>query len=308
MTPRPAPRTAARALALAVLCAAGVMVTWWFFVTTPVGQTLDSRSYDASVLGRAELAGHARTVLDVVSVPFLALAAAVAAGVALARGRWGTAVAVVALIGGVNLATQLLKEHLDRPDFGIAGPAANSLPSGHTTVAASVAAVAVLAVPPRARPLTILLGAGYTAATGVATMVGGWHRASDVVAAVLLVAAGTFLALALLARGGPGRPAAPPGPGTGAAGGAPGHGMVRGLLALVTVGGAGVAVLALVVTAAADGDLGRSQALLAYGGAVAGAVAVTAAVGLGLLAVLATPSPRPTRRVPVPGPAAPVRR
>ena len=44
-----------------------------------------------------------------------------------------------------------------------------------------------------------MLGAGYTTATGISTLIGQWHRPSDVVAAVLVVLAWTAIACALVA-------------------------------------------------------------------------------------------------------------
>ena len=77
-----------------------------------------------------------------------------------------------------------------RPDFGVdveRAAAGNSLPSGHTTVAASVAIALVLVLPPRVRALGAFLAAVYTALAGVATMSAGWHRPSDAMAALLIV-------------------------------------------------------------------------------------------------------------------------
>jgi hypothetical protein len=79
-----------------------------------------------------------------------------------------------------------MKEVLTRPDFvpsqaqvGIG----NSLPSGHTTVAASIALAAVLVAPKRFRGVVALVGSFYAAAIGVAVLTAGWHRPSDAVAA-----------------------------------------------------------------------------------------------------------------------------
>jgi hypothetical protein len=59
-------------------------------------------------------------------------------------------------------------------------------------------------LPPRARWLAAVLGAGYAAVAGVATMSEGWHRPSDAIGALLLVgawAAGAGLVLALAQDG-----------------------------------------------------------------------------------------------------------
>src|SRR6185503_6696111 len=104
------------------------------------------------------------------------------------------------LMVGANLTTQVLKNAVFvRPDLGVEASYGNTLPSGHTTAAASVAAALLLVVPPRVRPWAAVLGAGYTTATGVSTLIGQWHRPSDVVAAVLVVLAWTAIACALVA-------------------------------------------------------------------------------------------------------------
>ena len=96
---------------------------------------------------------------------------------------------------GANLTTQVLKHVRLRPTRARRATASygNTLPSGHTTAAASVSAALLLVVPPRVRPWAAVLGAGYTTATGISTLIGQWHRPSDVVAAVLVVLAWTAI-------------------------------------------------------------------------------------------------------------------
>ncbi|RPF26510.1 phosphatase PAP2 family protein [Georgenia muralis] len=188
----------ATALAAAVLSGAGVWLVWWFFVTTAAGQEVDEIAFEGSRIGRWRLMDSARDLLDVVSVPFLMVVVLVGMVVAGLRRQWWLAVAVVVVVAASNVTTQVLKNTLERPDMNLSEATVNSLPSGHATVAGSVAAVAILVTAPRWRWVTALLGATYAGATGVSTMVGGWHRASDVVAAILVVGAWTFLTLAVL--------------------------------------------------------------------------------------------------------------
>jgi len=99
---------------------------------------------------------------------------------------------------GANVTTQVLKKWVfERPELGVPGGYGNTLPSGHTTVAAAAAVVLTLVVAPRVRPWAAALGAVYTTATGISTLVGRWHRPSDVVAAVLVVLAWTAATCAL---------------------------------------------------------------------------------------------------------------
>ena len=65
----------------------------------------------------------------------------------------------------------------------------NSLPSGHTTLAASAAAAVFLMSSPRWRPFVGFAGGTFAIASGASTLINQWHRPADVVAAFLLVGA-----------------------------------------------------------------------------------------------------------------------
>ncbi|MFD1505420.1 phosphatase PAP2 family protein [Georgenia yuyongxinii] len=261
---------------LAVLAAAAVTTVWWFFVTTATGQHLDDVAYTGSRIGRTRLAEYTQSVLDVVSVPFLIVVIVVATAVALLRRRWWLALGVGAVVGAANLTTQLLKyEVFNRPDLGITdGYAANTLPSGHTTVAGSVGLAVLLVAPARWRWLVAPLAAVYTGATGIATMADGWHRASDVVAAVLVVTGWALLAVAVT------------GP-VDAVGPVRAAGWVLGVAG---VAGALVALVCLLLTRGADADPSRAQMLIAYGGASVGVMAVLSLATLAVLLVGARPA------------------
>src|SRR5699024_1022675 len=181
-------------VAAAVLAAGGTVGTWvcWrFFVDTRRGQLLDNAALEGTRIGHSTLWDVVYPILDVVSVTFVVVVVAIATIMAAIRLRWLRVVQIAVLVGGANITTQVLKQEVfERPDLAdTIGSANNSLPSGHTTVAASVAAILLFAVPAWLRPLTALGGAAYTALTGVSTMVGGWHRPSDVVAAITVVIA-----------------------------------------------------------------------------------------------------------------------
>lgn len=250
---------------MSVLAVVGIVATWRLFVVSAVGQQVEAAALAGADYGQTTLWRVAEPVLDVVSTSFIALGAAVAVAVALARRRWALAVQATVLVAGANLTTQVLKWLIERPDLGPASYG-NSLPSGHATVAASVAAAVLLVVPRRARPWVVLLGALYTAATGVSTLIGQWHRPSDVVAAVFVV----LLWTALVCAATPDSALDPPG-----------RAVSRGT-ALVA-GGLGLVALAAFVPAL-GGLLAARDGILAGGEAgtvttyVAGAAAVVAAV------------------------------
>jgi membrane-associated phospholipid phosphatase len=274
------------ALWLVVLGAVHVAALWLvfdYFVRTEPGQLLDTIALTGNRIGRARIQERVGLMLNAVSAASLAVATAFVAFVALVRRRVALGAGALLLIAGANLTTQLLKYELVRPDFGIDPDRAavgNSLPSGHTTVAASVAVALVLVLPARLRAPAGVLGAVAVAAVGVATLSAGWHRPSDAVAALLVVGAwaclaGLFTVTAQRRHGAVeyGRP----------------HGfsvvvlLLGGLLLL-----AGAAV-ALVLTgrapAVAPEELSRNRLLLAYAGGAAG---IAGTVALVMAAVLAT--------------------
>ena len=180
----------------------GVWLLWRAFVATVAGQQVERLAFDGALFGQTHLWSTAHDVLDVVSFWFIAVALAAAMLVAMLRRRWELAAQVAVLVAGANLSTRLLKMVLlHRPHLGLPSTGDNTLPSGHTTAAASVSAALLFVVPPRGRPWVAVLGAGYTAATGVSTLIGRWHRPSDAVAATLVVLAWTAVACALVSHG-----------------------------------------------------------------------------------------------------------
>ncbi|MFP3580819.1 phosphatase PAP2 family protein [Arthrobacter sp. fls2-241-R2A-200] len=181
----------------------GIAATYYFFVRTTAGQFID----ESALVEATELSGSAGRAstefLDLLPMLSLAIAAVVVLFVTVARRRWRAAgIAVLACVAA-NLATQLLKFVIpDRPDRGVQTLELNSLPSGHTTLAASAAAAVFLMVSPRWRPLVGFLGSTFAVATGVSTLINQWHRPADVVAAFLVVGAVMLPAGWLILRSG----------------------------------------------------------------------------------------------------------
>src|SRR5690606_34596986 len=187
---------AAWLLLLAVAHVVGFLVVHHVFVNTVRGQQLDTAALTGNQIGRRHIEGLVDTVLDAVTVASVLFAIVVIGFIAVARGRLALAALATVLIVGANTTTQLLKGAIQRPDFGVDAAftgAGNSLPSGHATVAASVAVALVLVLPTSVRGLAAVLGAGYAALVGVATLSESWHRPSDVVAAHLVVGAWSAL-------------------------------------------------------------------------------------------------------------------
>jgi membrane-associated phospholipid phosphatase len=291
------------AIAVAALSAAGVWVTWRVFVRTAAGQRVDDLALIGARHGRTHLWQYAQPVLDPVSTGYVVVVLVVTVGIAVLRRRWWMAVQVAVLMAGANLTTQLLKHVvLDRPDLGLWPHHGNTLPSGHTTAAASASASLLFVVGPRYRPLVAGLGALYTLGMGWSTLIGQWHRPSDVIAAVLVVTAWFAAACALMvaepARASTATTAIP------AVRARPGFGLVRGGLVVVAAGAAVVAGLLLGALWSGTGVLGTRGQLLAYAGGVA-AIGAASALGLAVQLALREIAGRAAeRRPPGPGSAA----
>ncbi|OJX96145.1 MAG: hypothetical protein BGO96_07700 [Micrococcales bacterium 73-15] len=270
-TGRYVPRTETRWLwcvAGLILSIAVVVASVRLFVLTPAWRMVDQAAFLGSTLGREQVEPYAKVVLGVVSPLFLVGATIVAVVLALARKAFGDAVRAVVVVVGANLTTQLLKGVIERPiDDLPQATYGNSLPSGHTTVAASVVAILLIVVGRSWRPLVALLGVLYAGATGIATLALAWHRPSDAVAAFAVVAAWSLLVLI------PNRGRAVPDVVVN-----PLRILVSWLLGVAAVAGLTVGFVALSVAfARAGGDLSSGSALLepvtrraAYVGACAG--------------------------------------
>lgn len=194
--------SALRAVGVAVFAGCALVATYVVMVKTARGQAVDQAALDH--LGRSAVTRDTvSTLLAVVTVGAIALVLAGCVLVAAVRRRWSHAAAAVVLVAGAVISTELLKTTvLTRPELGHGH--LNSLPSGHTTVVASLVLAGLLVVPHGGRWLVALVGATAVAVTGVGTVVAGWHRPSDVAAALAVALAWGALVLAgLTLRHGP---------------------------------------------------------------------------------------------------------
>jgi len=185
--------------ALALVGALGLAATAYVALRTSRGLSLDGAASEA-VSSPAPVLDRLYEGLSWVSVGSVGLSLLVCVTLALVRRRLDLALGAVVVIGGADLTTQILKNDLFSRLDVTNGP--NSLPSGHTTVALSIALAAVM-VAPSAWRSTVAIGVSGTAAlVGVALVLGRWHRPSDVIAAtfVCLVWAASGMLTAALVR------------------------------------------------------------------------------------------------------------
>lgn len=207
-TRRPDLPRALSAAAVSVCCLVGAVVVYVVFVRHSTGQRYDE--YALEHLGRSERTRELVSgVLSTVSISALGATLLACVAVAAMRRRWAEMVGAVVVFAGSIGTTELLKHRLlTRPDLGY-GVHLNSLPSGHTTVIAALVLASLLVVPVRFRALVTLAGSVALTVTGVGTVVAGWHRPSDVVAALLVTlcwASGVLAVLSLVPGPEPSRP------------------------------------------------------------------------------------------------------
>ncbi|ALV46495.1 hypothetical protein MB46_14345 [Arthrobacter alpinus] len=190
-------------LVAALISLAGLVLSYRFFVETATGQFIDESALVEAVVARQRIGTQTAQVLDYLPATSVVLATLVVLFVTLARRRWKAAGIAIAAMVAANLSTQLIKALLpDRPELGVNTLALNSLPSGHSTLAASAAAAVFLVVSPRWRPAAAFVGGSYAIVAGMSTLINQWHRPADVVAAFFVVAFWTALAAHVVMRSG----------------------------------------------------------------------------------------------------------
>ncbi|UYG17973.1 phosphatase PAP2 family protein [Brachybacterium huguangmaarense] len=187
------------ALLACAVCATGTALLAAAAVGTARGQRLDQLILTAARHDTSALTRIVFPALNTVTVPVVVVALVVAAVVALVQRRTSMALHLIVLVAGAIATTEVLK-HLVVTRSALAADidlTPNSFPSGHTTTAGAVAVAVTLASPRQVRSVVALVGAAWTAMAGIGTVAGGWHRPSDVLGALLVVGAWTFLVLAV---------------------------------------------------------------------------------------------------------------
>ncbi len=183
------------AAAVSVLAIVGLART---AVGTASGQRVDQLVSTGAKEHQGRLSQYAEMAVGTVSPPVIGALLVLAVVLVLLRRRPGLLLPLGVLVLGANLTTQVIKQVLVTRE--VLGPGIevtpNSFPSGHTTLAAT-AMIALVLAGGRARVVLAPLGAAWTTAVGIGTLVVGWHRPSDVIGAIVVVAVWTFLILAL---------------------------------------------------------------------------------------------------------------
>ena len=194
--------TARTALVGAAIGVALLVVLWFFAFHVGVVRHAD-QSILQGFYGLGER-GRVRSVANWIAhlcnpTPYIYLVW-IPVAVALLRRRPALAIAVVGILVGANVTTEVLKSitAVPRPLLiqGSFPPIdAKSWPSGHATAAMSLALCCVLAAPGRWRPAIAALGAAFTVAVVYSFLALGWHFPSDVLGGFLVAMTWTLAAV-----------------------------------------------------------------------------------------------------------------
>jgi len=264
---------------MALASTAGVLAMYRFFIETGVGQEMDSLGLRGATIGAWRVSATAFRVLDSVSLPMVTFVIVGVVILALLRRQPFVSLVAVVVLAGANVTTQVLKRLVFTRDNLTAGSPnwGNSLPSGHTAVIASAAIAVLLVVPPALRGPTAVLGTLAVWAIGYSTLVGQWHRPSDVVAGLLVSGAWGFAGIAWLRWHSLRQPPALlrlPGRAE------------RSTLLLVVVGTIGLTIAAVaigMVWRVTSATASREEMFIAYAGSTAGMFGSAAAIMAALL-------------------------
>lgn len=195
--PSPAP-----ALGVLALCLLGLAAVWVLAAIVPATHVRDVRLLeDFMRLSGPGVDRLARFLLHLLDPLLFVLWGVALLALALARERPRVAVAILAVMALAPLSAELLKPLVAHPHARVNGAVvlgAASWPSGHSTAALALVLCAVLASPPRWRPLVAGVGGAYVLAVAVSLLILAWHMPSDVVGGYLLATAWMALAVAVL--------------------------------------------------------------------------------------------------------------
>lgn len=186
---------------LAAGCAVALALVWCLAELVPAVHLRDG-----IVLGHfTSLSGPhinhpLRTLLHLLDPSLYVLWGIALVALALARSRPRVALAIAVVLALAPLSAEVLKPLLSHGNAGYRGTqlGVSSWPSGHATAALTLALCAVLAVPPRWRVPTAVVGILFAAVAGAGLLILLKHMPSDVVGGYLLATMWVALAVAAL--------------------------------------------------------------------------------------------------------------
>ncbi|MFT8357047.1 MAG: phosphatase PAP2 family protein [Bifidobacterium aquikefiri] len=187
--PRKASIAMCAGLGIAMLLLGAVL--WLFAVRTVTGQEYDDMvwSYFSAALPTWFIAVLKIFVHTYIDVAIVAVFALIAIAVVIVRRRWALLIQL-AVFGVVSFAVAAtVKRVLPRPFLvNVASYTSNSAPSGHTLMAAAGAVVLVCAVPRVWRAVAAFVGWAFTLMVALSVVEAQWHRPSDPLMSLLIIA------------------------------------------------------------------------------------------------------------------------
>jgi len=189
-------------VAVAALGALGALVAWWVGVRTGWGQQLEDFAFEGRKATWYRFRQVGTRAFGSVWVPAALLAALGALVVGFRRRGPVLAVAAAVVVAVPAAVASWAKGVVDRPELVelMWANARNSFPSGHTALVAGVSLAWVLVVPARSRTWVALVASGTTAVAAAAILGTGWHRMSDVVGSLGLVASVAAVVVLVVVR------------------------------------------------------------------------------------------------------------
>lgn len=158
-----------------------------FSLLTVSGQALDQLVLDHLTLSFPATRAWAWPVVRSISLVGFSIFTVGVVLLAVWRRRWELGLRLVILVTGANVTTQVLKNFvLGRPYVGVGFQLPNSLPSGHVTVACCAALALVAVASQRFKVWAALVGTAFAGLVSLSVIFLGWHRPSDVTAAILI--------------------------------------------------------------------------------------------------------------------------
>jgi membrane-associated phospholipid phosphatase len=172
----------------ALVAVVTLVLVYLCFVRTRIGQELDDGAFEGRNAVRPRATHATDRLLGSITRSSLVLLGGGLVLIALVRLRWRTAVCVAIAMTGAIVTSEVLKHDvLTRPAYrGIQGLSNNSFPSGHATIAMSLALGLVMVAPRSLRLAGAIVGALFAMAVGTGVLASGWHRPSDSLGAFLV--------------------------------------------------------------------------------------------------------------------------
>jgi len=195
----------ARSSVLRALCGAAFLSALLAFLWYVSFHSADATRFNLAIVSHARplsfhvhVAAIAQFVTGLIEPTPYVILASVPVILSLFRRLPIVALAIVCIIAGATVTTELLKPLLGAQLQGGGPITPGSFPSGHVTAATALVLCMVLASPWWLRRPVALAGAAFVVVVGGAVVMLGWHYPSDVAGGVLVASIWWLLGIAAI--------------------------------------------------------------------------------------------------------------